>query len=32
MTFIYYKKAYDMCVTMCGISPTIIDLFEAFFE
>ena len=40
MTFIDYKKAYDSVphswilssMTMCGISPTIIDLFEASFQ
>ena len=40
MTFIDYKKAYDSvphswilsCLTMCGISSCIIDLFEASFK
>ena len=40
MTFIDYKKAYDSvphswilsCLTMCGISSSIIDLFEASFK
>ena len=40
MTFIDYKKAYDRvphswiisCMTMCGISPTIIDLFDTSFK
>ena len=40
MTFIDYKKAYDSvphswilsCMTMCGISPSIIDLFDTSFR
>ena len=40
MTFIDYKKAYDKvphswilsCMTMCGISPTIINLFDTSFQ
>ena len=40
MTFIDYKKAYDKvphswilsCMTMCGISPSIINLFDASFK
>ena len=40
MTFIDYKKAYDRvphswilsCMTMCGISPSIIDFFETSFK
>ena len=40
MTFIDYKKAYDKvphswilsCMTMCGISPTIVNLFDASFK
>ncbi len=40
MTFIDYKKAYDRvphswifsCMTMCGISPTIVDLFDTSFK
>ena len=40
MTFIDYKKAYDSvphswilsCMTMCGVSPTIVNLFDASFR